>query len=163
MKKLVLLLAIVLYSGSGFSQDFTNLKSISLNDSIECKKAESQVLECSNYLLTHPCDEDFNSLYAIQFLLRWMGQTPDYSFSFGDKLYKIIKSDLILTGRYLACQATIALNTKPKNINKRYQYNYIKMFLEYSEKPIYGVKISSKLKKLIEAKNEDKLMEVIEK
>jgi len=163
MRKLVLLLVVIIYSGFGFAQDFSNLKSLTLKDSTDCKKAEYQVLECSNYLLTQPCVEDLNSLDATQFLLEWMGQTPNYKFSFEDELYKSVKSNLTLMGRYLACQATVAIKTQPKNYDKDFQYNYIKMFLEYCEKPQYGVKISSKIKKLIEAKNEDKLMEAIGK
>jgi hypothetical protein len=163
MIKVFLLSAIIIYSGFGFGQDFSNLKSLALKDSTECKNAEPQVLACSDYLLTQPCVENLNSLDAIQFLLKWMGQTPNYSFSFEDELYKSVKSNLMLTGRYLACQATVAINTKPKNYDKDFQYNYIKMFLEYCEKPQNGVKITSKLKKLIEAKNEDRLMEALEK
>jgi len=161
MSKLVLLLAIVIYSVSGFAQDFSNLKSLTLNDSIQCKKAESQVLECCNYLLTQPCNENLNSLEATQFIMKWMEHTPDYSFGFGDGISKSINSNLMLTSRYLACQAKVAINNKPKNYDKDFQYDYIKMFLEYCEKPQNGVKITSKLKKLIEAKNEDKLMEAI--
>jgi len=163
MRKLVLLLAIIVYSVCGFSQDFSNLKSLTLKDSTECKKAESQVLECSNYLLTQPCVENLNSLDATQFLLEWMGETPNYQFSFEDELYKSVKSNLTLLGRYLACQATVAIKTQPKNHDIDFQFNYIKMFLEYCEKPQYGVKISSKIKKLIEAKNENRLLEAIEK
>jgi hypothetical protein len=163
MRKLVLLLAIIIYSGFGFAQDFSTLKSISLKDSIACKNAEFQVLECSNYVLTQPCVENLNSNYVTLFLAKWMGQTPNYQFSFEDELYKSVKSNLTLMGRYLACQATVAIKTQPKKYDKDFQYNYIKMFLEYCEKPQYGVKISSKIKKLIEAKNEDKLMEALEK
>jgi len=163
MRKLVLLLTIIFYSGLGFGQDFSNLKSLTLKDSIECKKAESQVLECSNYLLTKPCVENLNSLNATQFLLKWMGQTPDYQFGFEDGLYKSVKSNLSLMGRYLACQATVAIKNQPKDYGQDFKFECIKMFLEYCEKPENGVKITSKLKKLIEAKNENKLMEALEK
>jgi hypothetical protein len=164
MKKLILLFTVVIfYSKFGFAQDFSNLKSLTLKDSIECKMAESQVLECSTFLLTQPCVENLNSLNATQFILKWMGQTPDYQFGFEDELYKSVKSNLMLMGRYLACQATIAINNKPKNNGQDFKYNYIKMFLEYCEKPQNGVKMNSKLKKLVEAKNENKLMEALEK
>lgn len=162
MKNLILVLSIFVFMTSVKSQDYSNLTSVPLKDSIDCKKAESKILECSNYLLTNPCKEDLNSLKMIQFILKWMGQTPDYQFSFDDKLYKSIKSDLMLSGRYLACQSKVAINDMPKAYNKDFQYKYIKMFLEYCENPQNETKISSKIEKLIVAKNNNKLKEVLD-
>jgi hypothetical protein len=162
MRNLILFLTIILFATTVIAQDYSNLTSISLKDSIECKKAESKVLECSNYLLIKPCIEDLNSLNVIKFLLGWMGQTPDYSFSFEDKLYKSIKSNLMLSGRYLACQAKVAIIDMPKTYDKDFQYKYVNMFLEYCENPKNEVKISSKIKKLIDAKNNGSLKEILD-
>jgi hypothetical protein len=161
MKNLTLLLSMLVTSMTAFTQDYSNLGSIPLDDSMQCKKAESKVLECSDYLLSKPCVEDLNSLKVCQFLLKWMGQTPDYQFGFDDNLYKSIKSDMMLMGRYLACQSKIAINEKPKSFDKDFQFKYIKMFLEYCEDSKNEVKISARIKKLIEAKNNGKLMDEI--
>ncbi len=91
-----------------------------------------------------------------------MGQTPDYMFSFDDILYKSIKSDMMLIERYLACQSKVAIYEKPKTFDNNFQFKYITMFLAYCEDPNNNVKISSKIKKLIAAKNNGKLMEEIE-
>jgi len=51
MKNLTLLIMFLLISGIAISQDYSNLESIPLNDSLQCKNAETKILECSNYLL----------------------------------------------------------------------------------------------------------------
>jgi len=159
MKKLAFCVMIAVAGISVFSQDFSSLESIKLDDSIQCKNAEVKVSECSNFLLTKPCAEDLNSLQASQFLIRWMGQTPNYEFGFDNTLYKSIKSNMMLMGRYLACQCTVAINDKPKAFDKEFQVKYITKFLEYCEDSKNGVKLTSKLTKLIEAKNKGTLSE----
>lgn len=159
MKNLFLSFVFISLSLVTFSQDYSTLKSISLQDSLECKKAEPQVMECSNYLLSKPCIEDLNSLNAISFLMKWMEQTPEYSFSFDRVIFKSIDSDLMLSGRYIACQVKTAINDKPKSYNKDFESKYITQFLEYCENPQNKVKVSSKINKLIKAKNAGKLNE----
>ncbi len=161
MKNLTFLFALIVNCMTAFTQDYSNLGSLPLDDSIQCKKAEPKVLECSNYLLSKPCVEDLNSLKVCQFLLKWMGQTPDYEFGFDDNLYKSTKSDMMLMGRYLACQSKVAITDKPKSYDKDFQFKYIKMFIEYCEDAKNEVKISARIKKLIEAKNSGKLMDEI--
>lgn len=162
MKNLTLLIVLLAASFYAHSQDYSNLESIPLTDSSQCKEAESKVLECSDYLLSKPCVEDINSLKVVQFLLRWMGQTPDYMFGFDDILHKSIKSNMMLVGRYLACQSKVAINDKPKTFGNDFQLKYITMFLEYCEVPDNGVKMSSKIEKLITAKHNGTLMSEIE-
>ncbi len=48
MKNLTLLLALLINSLTMFSQDYSNLESIPLDDSIQCKEAEPKILECAN-------------------------------------------------------------------------------------------------------------------
>ena len=162
MKNLTLLFALLTTCLSIFSQDYSKLESITLKDSLQCKEAESKILECSDYLLSKPCVEDINSLNAIQFIIKWMGQTPDFMFSFDDILHKTIKSNMMLVGRYLACQSKVAIKERPKTFDSNFQFQYITMFLEYCEIPNNMVKISSKVKNLIDAKNTGTLMEEIE-
>jgi hypothetical protein len=159
MKKLAFLVIMIFTSIIAFSQDYSNLESIVLDDSIQCKIAEVKVIECSKFLLTKPCIEDLNSLHACQFLIKWMGQTPNYEFGFDNTVYKSIKSNMMLMGRYLACQCTVAINDRPKSFDKAFQVKYITSFLEYCEDSKNGVKITSKLTKLIEAKNNGSLSE----
>lgn len=162
MKKLSLVLLFIILTVSSFSQDYSNLDSITLNDSVQCKRAEEQVLECIDYLLNRPCIEDLNSLYICRFILRWMGQTPDYTFRFDGKLYESIKPDLMLSIRYIACESKMAITDKPDKFDSNFQLKYINMFLEYCEDPLNKVNITSEIKKLIKAKNNDKLLEFIE-
>ena len=143
------------------AQNYSELKKISLKDSLECKAAETKVLECSNYLLSKSCEEDLKSINATQFLLEWMGATPDYSFGLDDDLYKSIQSDLMLASRYLASQCKIAIADRPKEYDINFQLKFVTLFLDYCEEPKNNVKLNSKIKKLIEAKREGKLKEAL--
>jgi hypothetical protein len=163
MRNLIAILALLLNNLCGLAQDYSNLKTIQLNDSIQCKNAEGIVLECANHLLSIPYVEDLKSINASQFILEWMGKTPDYTFSFEDNIYKSIKSDLILSSRYLASQSKVAITEKPKVFDIDFQLNYFNVFLEYCENTKYKVKLNSKIKKLIAAKNNGTLKEELVK
>ncbi|HXB39736.1 MAG TPA: hypothetical protein VNZ49_04290 [Bacteroidia bacterium] len=162
MKKFISLV-LIFTTLNALSQNYSELKSIKLDDSLQCKNAEKKVLECSDYLLSTPCVENLKNLNACQFIIEWMEKTPDYTFGFDDAVYKSIKSDVILSGVYLASQSKIAIVEKPRSTDINFKIKYVKMFLEYCEKPENKVKLSSKIKKLIAAKNEGKLKEALSK
>ena len=163
MKRILLLVVLAAYVVCGFAQDFSNLNSISLDDSIACKKAEPQVLACANYLLARPFESNLNNLNAIKFIMSWMEKTSNFSFTLDEKQMSLVKSDDKLLTPLMSCQAATAINLQPKACDKEFQYNYIKLFLEYCEKPASEVKLNSKLKKLIAAKNDNTLREAFEK
>jgi hypothetical protein len=157
MKKLFLLILLTLSAVTISAQKFSNLKSISLEDSLECKQAEPKVLECANYLLSRPLVEDLNSLTAIQFIMRWMEETSDYTFSIDKTTMDMVKSDQMLFGMYLACQAKAAITAG----NRNFKSDGIILFLEYCENSKNKVKASSTIKKLIKAKNNGTLNEAL--
>lgn len=162
MKKILF----VLFSFSSFicmAQDFSQLKSIPLNNSEDCKNAQPKVVECANYLLSQPAIEDLNSLNAAKFIMSWMEKTPDYTFELGGDVFTSVASDTNLVSRYLAAQSLVAINTVTINDQQEFKYEYISTFLSYCEKPENKVKLNSRLKKFIKAKNEGQLKEMIAK
>jgi tetratricopeptide (TPR) repeat protein len=153
MRKLIVSLALIVITITVPAQDYSNLKAIPLNDSIQCKKAESKVVECADYLLSKPIDKDLNSINAYQFILEWMQKTPDYFFDFNKPLYKSIQPDSGLAERYLACQAKVAIIEKPKTDYSDFAFKFIKMFLQYGENFKKNVEDSIKLFCLYEISN----------
>ena len=163
MKKIILLLVFLSCSITGRSQDFSDLASIPLDNAANCKKAEPKVMECAQYLLSNPAAEDFANVNAMKFIMSWMEKTPDFTFELGGNLLKAIDSDASLIARYLASQAKTAINKGSIKNKEEFEIEYATLFLEYCEQPKNNVKLTSKLKKFIKAKNENKLKEALGK
>ena len=162
MKKLLF----VLFSFSSFicsAQDFSQFQSIPLKKSEDCKNAQPKVVECANYLLSQPAVEDLNSLNAIRFIMAWMEKTPDFSFQLGGDVFASVASDTNLVARYLAAQSLVAINKGSISDQQEFKNEYIIIFLSYCEKPENKVKMNSKLKKIVKAKDEGKLNEIVAK
>lgn len=153
---------ILLISSYCFSQDYSNYNKIKIETSEDCELVEPKVVECASYLLNSPIDENLNALNAIAFVMRWMEATPNHSFELGGELYMSISSDIDLVSRYLAAQAITAINFGSSD-KPNFKSKYVSTFLEYCEKPENNVKVNSKIKKYIKAKNENKLSELLSK
>jgi hypothetical protein len=143
------------------AQDFSELKSIKISDSLSCSLAQKKVLECSEYLFANPCVENLPNLNATTFIIKWMEATPVFTFSLDRKFYKAIKSDINLSGRYYASLAKTAIENNYTKNSIELQLRAISLLLEYCEKPKNYVKITKKLRKYIEAKNNNSLKELI--
>lgn len=163
MKKLILLTSALIFmmTLSLRAQNYSELKDINLKDSVHCLTAQNKVLECCNYLLTNPCTENIKCLNAGNFIVEWMGATPNYTFSLEENFYKVIKSDLNLTTRYYAALAKTAIENNYKTNSLELQLKTITTCIEYCEKPLYKVNITKKIQKYIEAKNDNKLKDLI--
>lgn len=156
-----LLLLIICSPLSLVAQDYSTLKDIPLTDSKSCLDAQNKVIECCDYLLKNPCVDNLTDLNATSFLIKWMGATPDFTFSFESGFFASLKGDLNLTGRYVASMAKVAIENNFKQNTVDLQLKAITLVLEYSELPINKVKITKKLKKYIEAKNNGTLKDLI--
>ncbi len=143
------------------AQDFSKLNEIKLTDSLSCSLAQKNVIECCDYLLANPCSENLPSLNAMKFLIDWMGATPDYYFSFEDNVYKAVKSEMYLTGRYYASLAKTAIEDDYKANCLDLQMKAITVLLDYCEQPKNNVKINNKIQKYIDAKRNNTLKELL--
>lgn len=163
MKKINILIFLLIFTSTLnlFSQDFSKLKEMKLSDSLSCINAQPKVIECCEYLLKNPCTENLPSLNATSFIIKWMGATPNFSFSLEENIYKAIKSDLNLTSRYYAALAKVALENNYTTNCMELQFSAITELLEYCELPKNNVKINKKLHKYIDSKNANNLKELI--
>ncbi|HYX06906.1 MAG TPA: hypothetical protein VE912_09265 [Bacteroidales bacterium] len=166
MKRLnfIVFLAVFLFKALySFSQDFSSLNSISLKTEIEYKEAEEQVIECAEYILNTPFDEENkNFAEAGRFLLRWMGGTPDYTFNIDEQAARLIKGNELFLSVYLAGMTKFALENPDNAGDHQKMKEYaVKSLLEYCEKPVNRIKPKGELKKLIKANQKGKLDEYL--
>ena len=155
--------AIVASSLVVYSQDYSSLKDIVLKDTSDYPKAEGKVLECASYLLSTPLDDNnINRKYAIQLIIRWMTGTPAYTFGIDQSITQISKSNASILLLYMACMSKYALENKENSKDpKEMKYNSMLLLISYVEDSNHKVKIDGELKKLIQAKKQDKLKQYL--
>ncbi len=151
MRKLSLLI-IVSISGF-FSLAQSAYSDIKLEEKADFQLAEPFVLKASNYLFTSKYDkDDLERLYAIEFIMKWMGGTTDYSFEINEKYTQPFIHETDLLGLYMGAVAKYALEHKSqaKDVNA-ISLNAVKMVINYSSKQINNLKQTGELKKLATA------------
>jgi len=154
MKKNFLLLCLTLVSISLFSQDFSSLSNIELIKAEDYKPNESVVEECADYILSQPYKvNEQNKLYCIQFIIKWMEGTPDYSFSIGTDFVELCKDDTELSTVYLASLAKSGVdkNFEDKS-SEALSSNAKELFLAYCAEPENKVKKNKAIKKALKGK-----------
>ena len=145
------------------SQDFSTIKDAVLTDSLSCIQSETTVLECCNYLLSTGYKQELNSLYARDYVTQWMTKTANYSFTLHEKFFKVIEDDVILTSRYFAALAKLAIESKYTITETELQSKAISDFITYCTTTKYKVVISKKLQKYVDAKKDNTLDELLKK
>ena len=148
MIKLVLtvILSITLF-GVGAQSPYSEVK---LEEKTDYLLAEKKVLQASTFLFTTRFDkEDLDRLYAIEFIMKWMTGTPDFSFDINDTFSKAFANDADLLGLYMAAVVKFTLENKGKALNNMLVgFNATKMLIEYSNKTSNNLKQSGELKKM---------------
>jgi hypothetical protein len=116
------------------------------------KLAEPAVLKATNYLFTSKYDkDDLERLYAIEFIMRWMGGTPDFNFQIGEKFTNPFMTDTDLLGLYMGAVARYALENRTQKEPEKVNLNAAKMVIHYSSKPANNLKQTGELKKMAAA------------
>ena len=126
---------------------------IKLEEKGDYKIAEPAVLKATNYLFTSKYDpDDLDRLYAIEFILKWMGGTPDFSFDLSEKFTAPFMVDTDLLGFYMGAVVKYALEHRSmaSDVNK-VNVNAAKMIIDYSNKPANNLKQAGELKKMAAA------------
>jgi hypothetical protein len=155
MKRTILFFAIACMALQVYSQDFSRLKDITFTKADEYKPAEAQVLECSDYLLSTPIDKNnINRAYAIQYILKWMEGTPDYTFSIDKNAMDLTGKDPELISVYFAALSKAALDNNEKKLSTdditKKATGYL---LDYCANPDNKVKKTKALKKKLKERS----------
>ena len=162
MKKLAIII-LALCCNSAFAQQLPDYDAIQLLEKGDYKVAEPSVMQAVNYMLTTPFEErDLNRLRSLQFVIKWMTGTPDYSFAIDETATKISKGNADLLGIYMACMTKYCLENKSSSKDARLvELSSMKMLLTYCEDSRNKIKMTKQLKKLSEANQKGELAKAL--
>ncbi len=134
-----------------FGQNFSELAKTEFKSKESYKPAESQVLTCANYLFSSPANQaELNRLNAIQYIIKWMSGTPDYTFDLGEKAMKLTDGNSDLLGLYMAAMSKVVLeNTAQKLSSDEIYTQSEKIMVKYCSITDNKMKPSKKIKQLI--------------
>lgn len=151
MKKIIFIALITLTSTITFGQNFSELAKTEFKSAESYKPAESQVLICANYLFSTPANQaELNRLNAIQYIMKWMSGTPDYTFDLGQKAMELTNSNTDLLGLYMAAMTKAVLENTSDKLSSDEIYNRAeKTIVNYCAIAENKAKPSKKIKQLI--------------
>lgn len=155
MKKTMLIILSFLFVSICIGQTNHTCDTVYLNTETNIKNADPCVLIAAEYVLTHPLHGNAKIYHDYRgFILAWMDKTPDYTFSLNDKMMAICEEDdnILLFGVYTTCLAKASIQLK-----KDFNSEAIKLFVDYIKKTDNQVKQTSKVKKLIQDYNANKI------
>jgi hypothetical protein len=164
MKTLFLGLLLGVLSPVAFAQSLPDFDAIKLEKKEDFNPAaDNAALQAANYLLSTPLDKNsVNRLRAVQYVLKWMSGTPNYTFDIDERAAKFTKKDTDLLGLYLAAMTKFVLEDKAsaKDQNK-IKLNALKSVAAYAKDKANKVKLNSELKKIIAADEQGTLAEYL--
>jgi len=151
MKKIILSIIIGISAISLFAQDFSELSNTKFKSPEDYKKYQPQILESANYLFNNPFNKkDLNRSIAVQFILKWMEGSPNYTFNIGPEVLKITKGNSNLFSMYLAAMSMTVLTDPNKKLSdKQIQEKATQYMVDYTSKAKNNLKPSKALKKMI--------------
>ena len=151
MKNCVVALFGLLLSVTALAQ--SPYSTVKLETPGDYKLAEPAVLKATNYLFTSKYDkDDLERLYAIEFIMKWMGGTPDFNFEISEKFTNPFMADTDLLGLYMGAVARYALENRTQSKEpEKVNLNAAKMVINYSSKPANNLKQTGELKKMAAA------------
>lgn len=156
MKNTLLFLSLLLLVNTTiYSQNFTELADYKFDKTEDYTTAESLVIESANFLFNNPADNDkLNRLSAVQFIMKWMEGTADYTFSIGANVMDLTKGNSDLLGLYLAAMSKTALeNKQPKLNDSEISESAKNILVDYCANTANNIKPSKAIKKIIKQKN----------
>jgi hypothetical protein len=164
MKKLIFGLLFGLLSNFSFAQTLPDLDAIKLEKKEDFNStADNAALQASDFLLSTPMEKNnIDRLKSLQYIIKWMSGTPDYNFTLDEQATKFAKKNDDLLGLYMAAMTKYVLENKAdsKDQNK-IKLNAVKLIVAYAKDEKNKVKISSELKKVIEADGKGQLSEYL--
>jgi hypothetical protein len=155
MKTAILIIVILFSVKTAFSQVYSKLEKVKLSAPSDYAKNDTVVIDCANFILSgSPKFNETNKLYAIQFILRWMEGTPDYTFTIGPDFLELTDGKPELSQIYIASLVKATLDHKNEDlyldaINEKARNNYV----DYCAKPENRVRKSKAVKNILKERN----------
>ena len=135
-------------------ENFNQLQYIELNNAIDCRLAEPQILVCSNYILSTPVkDSDINRSFAIAAVKKWMAKTPDYIFHVDKNVAKILDVKGNVLAVFITAMTKFCIENPEQGNDSQAVASYAwDTVLYYAAKKENNVQLTRELKKMIKAK-----------
>ncbi|WP_374163572.1 hypothetical protein [Arcticibacter sp. MXS-1] len=145
-------------SGRLFGQQVPDYDSVKLQQPGDYAVAESAALAASNYILSTPVTDDAQRLKSMQFLIRWMGGTPDYKFVLDGPVVTMRGDNSDLLGVYMACMTKFCIENKVQCKDaEKVTVNSVRSLLSYCSNPSNGIRMKAEMKRLKEADEKGRL------
>jgi hypothetical protein len=154
MKRIIFALLSGFLFHISFAQTLPNLDGIILEKKEDFNStADNAALQSASFLLSTPLDKNnIDRLKALQYIIKWMTGTPDYSFTLDEQATKFAKKNDDLLGLYMAAMTKYVLENKSEsNDQNKIKLNAVKFIITYAKDEGNKVKMNSELKKAIEA------------
>ena len=154
MKFLSVIFTITFVSTFSYAQNFADLANSEFSSETSYKEAEPDVLKCANYLFNTPADKgQINRLNSIQYIIKWMSGTPDYSFEIGSEATDLTRGNDDLFALYMAAMSKVVLESPDDEISNEVIYDRSeKLLLDYCANESNNIRPSKKIKKMLKAK-----------
>jgi len=156
MKKIILIIAISFSFNTLIGQNFTELANYEFETKESYKTEENKVLMCANYLFNNPAKQaKLNRLTSIQFIMKWMTGTPDYTFGIGEKAMELTKGNSDLLGLYMAAMSKVVIENEGGKFDNDEIYNQAEEILvSYCSNSDNKMKPSKKIKKILKSRKD---------
>jgi len=159
MKAFLCSCLLAVFATVAMGQAIPNVASYTLTAKEDYAKANEAVLQCANYLLSAPMNEqDADRMKANAFILKWMTGTPDFTFGLDATIAEASKKDEQVLLLYMTAMSKVALEnpTKAKD-NDFVRLQAWHLLLNYYSNPTNKMKKNKALNKLVDALNENRL------
>ncbi|MCK8481705.1 hypothetical protein [Psychroserpens algicola] len=156
MKKIILTVVIAFISHLSIGQNFAELNNYEFKSVESYKTEESKVLLCANYLFNNPTNKsELNRLISIQYIMKWMMGTPDYTFEIGEKAMELTKGNDDLLGLYMAAMSKVVIESKSEKLDNEQIYNQAEdILVNYCSNSDNKMKPSKKIKKILKSRKD---------
>jgi len=151
MKKIILTICILFTAAAASAQALPDYNSYKLKTPADFAAAESAVIKAANYVLSTPITSlKPDNTGSMAFIIQWMTDV-DYTFNVLPN-EAVTGPDMELMPIYMAAMAKYGLENKDKiNDFAAMELGTWKLMAEYVGNPAHNVKLTPKLKKLVEA------------
>lgn len=121
--------------------------------------ANQAALQAANFLLSTPMDgKSIDRLKSLQYVIKWMTGTPEYSFTLDGQATKFAKNNNDLLGLYMVAMTKYVLENPAEAGNQdKIKLHAVKTIVQYASNPANNLKGNKELKKVMDAEQAGKL------
>lgn len=161
--KTILVSLFIAISIFGFGQKYAYLSEILLETEEDYKEHEELVLECKDYLMAHPIDDDdLNRRYCGLFIVNYALGSPTITISLDNLIMKLVdKKNSDLLTYYFALWMSEVIENPGKDVES-YEVQVYSAIANYCANEQNNVRGNKGIKSLVQAAKEGKIKEWID-